>query len=145
MKNSMTLRIDYKKDRMQNLSLANNQLTDSRGNEIVVGAGYVVKDVKLQFVSLGETGRKPQSNLELRADVSIRDNQVIIRRIVERVDQVTAGSRITTIKVSADYAISARVNAKVFYDQIISTYKTSNAFPTSNTNVGISIRVNLAQ
>ena len=145
MKNSLTLRIDYKKDRMQNLSLANNQLTDSRGNEVVVGAGYIIKDVKLQFVSLGETGRKPQSNLELRCDVSVRDNQIIIRRIVEQVDQVTAGSTITTIKVSADYAISARVNAKLFYDQIISTYKTSNAFPTSNTNVGISIRVNLAQ
>jgi cell surface protein SprA len=145
MKNSLTARVDYKKDRNLSLSLANNQMTEMRGNEVQVGIGYIFKDLKLNFVSLGPTGKRPQSNLELRFDVSVRDNQTVIRRIVEQLDQVTAGNTITTIKFTADYAISAKVTAQVFYDQIISTYRTSNAFPTSNTNVGVNIRINLAQ
>ncbi len=145
MKNSLTARVDYKKDRNLSLSLANNQMTEMRGNEVQVGIGYIFKDLKLNFVSLGPTGKRPQSNLELRFDVSVRDNQTVIRRIVEQLDQVTAGNTITTIKFTADYAISAKVTAQIFYDQIISTYRTSNAFPTSNTNVGFNIRINLAQ
>ena len=85
------------------------------------------------------------SNLELKADVSYRDNSTIMRRIFEDLTQVTAGQNIISIKVSADYMINQRISAKIFYDQIISRFKTSNAFPTSNINAGISVRLNLGQ
>lgn len=143
MRNSITARIEYKRDRNVMLSLANNQITETKGNEIVIGGGYIVKDLKLQFVSVGAQRTNPVSNLELRMDLSIRDNQTVIRRIVEDLNQITAGQTITSIKVSADYAISQRVNVQVFYDQILSRYKISTAFPTSNTNVGFRVRLNL--
>jgi cell surface protein SprA len=143
MKNSITARLEYKRDRNIMMSLANNQITETRGNEIVIGGGYIVKDLRLRFVSVGAQRTNPVSNLELRLDFSIRDNQTVIRRIVEQLDQVTAGQTITSIKVSADYAISQRVNVQVFYDQILSTYRISTAFPTSNTNVGFRVRLNL--
>ena len=143
MKNSITARLEYKRDRNILLSLANNQITETRGNEVVIGGGYIIKDLRLRFVSVGAQRSNPVSNLELRLDLSIRDNQTVIRRIVEQLDQVTAGQTITSIKFSADYAISQRVNVQVFYDQIVSNYKISTAFPTSNTNVGFRVRLNL--
>jgi len=143
MRNSITARIEYKRDRNVMMSLANNQITETKGNEIVIGGGYVVKDLRLQFVSVGAQRTNPVSNLELRLDLSIRDNQTVIRRIVEDLNQITAGQTITSIKFSADYAISQRVNVQLFYDQMLSRYKISTAFPTSNTNVGFRVRLNL--
>jgi cell surface protein SprA len=145
LKNNMTLRVEYKSDRSMILSLTNNQITENRGSEWVIGAGYIIKDVKLKFVRVGSRRTNPVSNLELRADVGIRDNIILIRRIIEESDQATSGQRITTVKVSADYRISQRVQTKVFYDLNMSRFKTSNAFPLTTNQFGISVRLNLGQ
>jgi len=145
MKNNTSLKLEINKNRNVSLSLANNQITDTKGTEIVIGAGYIIRDVKFNFIRTGASKKAVVSNLELKADIGIRDNQTIIRRILEDITQVTAGQKIITIKISADYQLSRRVSARVFYDQVISTFKTSNAFPTNNIYTGISFRMNLAQ
>lgn len=145
LKNQTTLRIQYKKTRNVVLSLTNNQVTETKGTEWVIGTGYIINDVRLKFVKLGPRRTSPVSNLELRGDVGIRDNITIIRRIVEESDQVTAGQRVVTAKLSADYRISQRVSAKLYYDLNLSRYKTSNAFPITTNQFGISVRLNLGQ
>jgi len=144
LKNQASLRFDIKKNRQMNLSLVNNQMTDTRGLEVVVGTGYIIKDVSFNIVSDGRP-QKITSNLDLKLDFSLRDNQTVIRRIQENIDQVTAGQRIWKIKASANYMLSAKLTASLYYDQTVSTFKTSNAFPTLNTNAGIAFRFNLAQ
>jgi len=144
MKNQASLRFDIKRNRQMNLSLINNQMTDTRGLEVVVGTGYIIKDVSFTVISDGRP-QKITSNLDLKVDFSLRDNQTVIRRIQENIDQVTAGQRIWSIKASADYMLSSKLTARLYYDQTVSTFKTSNAFPTLNTNAGIAFRFNLAQ
>lgn len=144
-KNNMTLRVEYKSDRNMMLSLTNNQITENRGTEWVIGAGYIIKDVKLKFIKVGRRRTNPVANLELRADVGIRDNIILIRRILEDVDQPTSGQRVTTVKVSADYRLSQRIQTKIFYDLNMSRFKTSNAFPLTTNQFGISVRLNLGQ
>lgn len=145
LKNNMTLRVEYKSDRNMMLSLTNNQITENRGSEWVIGAGYIIKDVKLKFVRVGSRRTNPVANLELRADIGIRDNIILIRRILEDVDQPTSGQRVTTVKVSADYRLSQRIQTKLFYDLNMSRFKTSNAFPLTTNQFGISVRLNLGQ
>jgi cell surface protein SprA len=144
-KGNTTFRVEYLKNRNILLSLANNQISETREDGITVGAGYIIRDVKLGFIKTGANRKAVVSNLELKADVSVRDNSTIIRRVFEDLTQVTAGQSVVSIKVSADYMINQRITAKLFYDQIISRFKTSNAFPTSNVNAGIMIRLNLGQ
>lgn len=144
LKNQASLRLDIKRNRQLNLSLVNNQLSDTRGMEVVVGTGYIIKDVSFNIVSDGRP-QKITSNLDLKLDFSLRDNQTVIRRIQEGVDQVTAGQRIWSVKASADYMLSSKLTARLYYDQTVSKFKTSNAFPTLNTNAGIAFRFNLAQ
>lgn len=91
LKNQASLRFDIKKNRQMNLSLVNNQMTDTRGLEVVVGTGYIIKDVSFNIVSDGRP-QKITSNLDLKLDFSLRDNQTVIRRIQENIDQVTAES-----------------------------------------------------
>lgn len=145
LKNNTTLRVEYKKDRNIMLSLTNNQLNERRGSEWVIGAGYIIKDVKLKFLKLGPRKESPVSNLELRADVGLRDNVVLIRKILQDINQPTSGQRVTTVKVSADYQISKRVQAKLFYDLNQSVFKTSNAFPLATHQFGVSVRLNLGK
>ena len=116
-----------------------------KGTELVIGTGYIIKDVKLSIIRVGANRTAVKSNLELKLDFSMRDNQTVIRRIFEDLTQVTAGQKIYSIKFSADYQINTRITARFYYDQIVSKFKTSNAFPTNNITSGISIRFNLGQ
>lgn len=145
LKNSTTLKVEYKKSRNLTLSMANNQITESKTSEWTIGTGYIIKDLRLRFISIGARRTNPVSNLELKVDFSILDNVTVIRRIVEQINQATAGQRITTLKFSADYRMSKRVNTKLFYDMNLSRFRTSNAFPISTHQFGISFRLNLGQ
>jgi cell surface protein SprA len=143
MKNSFTARAEFNRDRTLNLSLANNQLTEIKGNELIVGFGYIIKDLKFNLIRTGANKKPVVSNLELKVDVSIRDNQTVIRQIVQQINQVTSGQTVVGVKFSADYAISQRVTTSFFYDQLINRYKVINAFPTNAINVGFRVRLNL--
>ena len=142
MKNSVSARLEYKKDRTISLSLTNSQITEVKGNEYVAGLGYRIQDVRLLF-NTGLEDQNIKSDLDLRADFSLRENRTIIRKIEELSNQPTSGQILITLKFSADYVIGNTMNIKLFYDQVITDYVVSSSFPTSNTNVGLSIRYNL--
>ncbi len=142
--NDMTTRFEMKKSRTLGLSLANNQLTEVNSQEYVVGAGYRFNDVQITLRTRGQQ-RDLRSDLNLRADFSIRDNKTIIRKLVEDVDQPTAGQRILTIKVTADYVLSDRFNLRLFFDRVVNDPFVALTFPTANTNFGFSIRFTLSQ
>lgn len=138
--NSLTTTLEYKKERNLSLAMSNIQLQELNSSDIVVGAGYRFKDLKLKF------GKKTfKSDMNLRADVSWRNNVTVIRKAVEGVSQATAGQDIITIKTSADYVMNDRLTIRAFYDHIINTPVISTSFPTSNINAGFSLRFTLAQ
>jgi len=144
MKNQASLRLDVKRNRQLNLSLINNQMTDTKGYEFVLGTGYIIKDVSFTVVSDGRP-QKITSNLDLKLDFSLRDNATVIRRIQEDLDQVISGQRIWSLKASADYMLSPKLTARLYYDQTAAKFKVSNAFPTLNINAGVAFRFNLSQ
>ena len=146
MKNSMLARLEYKKTRNLSLSFVNNQLTEMRSNEFVIGTGYRFKSVPFKVKSLA-TGKtvKMKSDLNVKLDFSIRDNKTILRRIEETNNQISTGTRQISVNFSADYMVSQKLNVRLFYDQTISKPYVSAQIPTSNTNAGISLRFTLAQ
>ena len=46
---------------------------------------------------------------------------------------------------SADYVLNERLNVRLFYDQTINEPFVSSSFPTSNTNIGLSLRFTISQ
>ena len=141
-KNSLTTGIELRRDRSASLSFANNQVTEVIGKEYIITVGYKIANLKLPF-KVGKVERA--SDLDLRADFSIRDNQTVIRRIVEERNELTNGQRIFTIKFTADYRFSSKLNLRLFYDRVANTPLISSTFPTANTNAGISLRFTLSQ
>ena len=140
--NSLLAKFEYNRDRNLSLSLANYQVTEIRGQEFVIGTGYRFKNVKFPFAVGGNT---PKSDLNLRVDISYRNNATVIRRMEERQNQVTAGQDILSLKTSADYVLNQRLNVRAFYERVVNKPVISTSFPSANTNAGISLRFTLAQ
>lgn len=138
--NSLTTKFEYKKDRTLSLSLANTQLTEVSGREIVVGGGYRVPKLPLKFMKKVMRGKVPMSDLNIRADVSFRNNQTIIRKSVENINVLTAGQNIFSIKTSVDYQLTQQLQIRFFCDRIMTNPLISSSFKTANTNAGISLR-----
>lgn len=139
--NSLIAKLEYNRDRNLNMSLTNYQVTEVRGKEFVIGSGYRFKQVKFPFEIGGKT---PKSDLNLRVDLSWRQNNTVIRKMEELQNQVTAGQDIISIKTSADYVIDQRLNVRAFYERVINKPVISTSFPSTNTNIGISLRFTLA-
>ncbi|MCE2815594.1 MAG: cell surface protein SprA [Cryomorphaceae bacterium] len=142
-KSNASFKLNYGMMRQLNLSMANNQLTESKSKDITVGVGYIIKDVQFRIVEQGGAPRTIKSNLELKLDVKFSDNQTVIRRILEDFNQPTAGQTRTTVKFTADYRLSRRLTAQFYYDQTVSKFKTSQAFPTNQWQSGVALRLNL--
>lgn len=141
--NSVLVNFEYKKDRTLSLGLTSKTVTELSGREIIGGLGYRLRDLSLG-PKVTIKGKQIKSDLNLKADISFRKNETVMRRIVEEVSQSTGGTNIISLKVSADYVISDRINIRLFYDRIINKPVISSSFPTTNTNAGVSLRLTLS-
>ena len=149
LRNSLIAKVEFRKGRDLSLSLQNSQLTEVVSKEITIGSGYIINNVELPFKIAGSS-KKIKSDLNLRADVSIRTNKTVVRRIPIEGETLfdpilSAGQRNITIKFTGDYVVNAKFTLRVFFDRIMNTPFISNQFPNSNTSFGISLRFTLNQ
>ncbi|GAB7089269.1 T9SS outer membrane translocon Sov/SprA [Marinifilum fragile] len=142
-KNNFSTSFEIKRTRNLILSLSNTQLTEVASNELIFGMGYRFDNFGM-IIGSGSRQKKYNSDLNLRADLSVRKNSTIIRKIVDEVDQLTSGQKVVTLKFSADYVLSNRFNLRLYYDRIVNTPYVSLSYPTTTTEFGASIRFTLA-
>ena len=142
MRNSFSLRGEVKRDRTLTMNFNNSTLTDIRGTEYIFGMGYIFKDVKF---NTRFTGKKQtlKGDVNLRADVSLRDNLTQIRSVDEDNDQISGGQKLFSIKFTADYRLSSSLTASFYYNHQTSKYAISTTFPRQAINAGFNIIYNL--
>ena len=141
MNNSLKLLAELRKERAISLSLDNNLITESSGDEYVAGLGYRVKDIRFR-TNFGGRRVILKGDLNIRADISYRDNVTVLRNLEYDNNQVTAGQRILAIKINADYALSRNLTALFFYDHNFSEFAISTAFPQTSIRSGFTVRYN---
>ena len=141
LKNSFKFLAEFVKDRALSLSLDNNILTESFGEEFIFGLGYRIKDLSFR-TNVGGRRTSLKGDLNFKADVSYRNNLTVLRNLDIENNQVTAGQSIWSIKVSADYDLSRNLTALFFYDHNFSKFAVSSAFPQTSIRSGITIRYN---
>ncbi len=145
--NDPQIKVEMKRDRTIALGLANNQVTENRSNSFVIGTGYKFTDIPNPIAKI--KGKKfpmkllKSTTLTLRADLTMRDNVTMIRKIVEQQNQITAGQTLWSLKTSADMAVSDKLTLRFFYDHQFNKPKISNSFNNTNINSGIAIRFTL--
>ena len=141
-KNDMSTKLEYKQSRMLTLSFSNNTLTELIRKEYVFGFGYKVPDLEIPMMIQGNQ-KLFKSDLNFRFDFTYSDNYAVIRRIKEADNQLSAGQKNLSVKISTDYNLD-KVTLRLFYDRLVNTPRVSTSFKTSNTHVGFSLRFNLA-
>ncbi len=140
--NSLISKFEIKKNRLINYSLNNNQITETAGNDLVIGVGYRFEDVEI-IIKSGGRSRPYTSDLNVRADLTYRELLSITRKVNEGTNDITGGQNALSIKLSADYVLSERFNLRIFYDRVSNTPQTANAFNTSTGKFGLSVRFTL--
>ena len=97
LKNSVRVVLEMKKDRALSLSLDNNLLTEVSGMDYSIGMGYRIKDLKFRN-NIGGRQSVSKGDLNIKADLSLRDNITIIRNLDIDDNKVTAGQSIWSLK-----------------------------------------------
>ncbi|MCO4821550.1 MAG: cell surface protein SprA [Flavobacteriaceae bacterium] len=140
-KNSIKVLAEIRTDRILSLSFDNNLMTEIQGKEYILGLGYRIKDLKIRSKLAGPR-QIITSDLNMKADISIRDNKTIIRYLDLENNQVTAGQTIWSLKYSADYAFSKNLTGIFYFDYAFSEYAISTAFPQTSIRSGLTLRYN---
>lgn len=145
MKNSLSCKFEYRKQRNLALNVTSVQLTEGHTNEFVIGAGYTIKN--LNFITKKKDGRqkKVSNDLKLNVDVSYKDIKTLLRKVEEDITQASSGNKVFAIKISADYVLSQKVNLQLFYDHQGTTPLISSSYPIKSDNVGINIKLMLTR
>jgi cell surface protein SprA len=146
LQNSLLAKFEIKKSRSLSLSFSNNQLTEVNSEEFIIGAGYRFKEVPITFSgSGGGSGRTFKSDLNLKADFSIRNNKTVLRSIDTDLNQISAGQQVVSIVTSIDYQLSQSLMLRFFFDKIINNPYLPSQYRNSTTKGGFSLRFSLAQ
>jgi cell surface protein SprA len=145
MKNSMTGKVEFRKQRNLVLNLSSTQLIESTSDEYVVGFGYLLKDFDVILKLKSDQQSKIKNDLKISADLSYKDIKTLLRKVEENITQASSGNKLFTLKIIADYVFSSKVNIQLFYDRQASTPLISSSFPVSSSNFGVSFKFMLTR
>lgn len=168
--NNLMLSLRLNRNRMVNLNMSSFQVVETNDNDLVLGVGYRFPDFN-RIIGIGSNSVRPKArrvdrassdsnnrsetlnfasdftnDLDVRIDVSRKTTHALIRKIDDGFTQPTSGLSTTSIRFSADYALSRSLTLRAFFDKIINKpLVSSSSYATSNTNAGLSLRFNLNQ
>ncbi len=86
------------------------------------------------------------NDLNLRLDLSLRNQSSIQRNILTMLSQATSGNKAFKISFSADYTLSKLITLSAYYDRQTNTpLLSSSSYPTTTQDFGVSIKVSLTR
>ena len=162
--NNLTAKVELRRTRVLTLSMTSQQLTEARSNDIVIGTGYKVtglnlfapkrtvrakqrrrtstdEDGKSKSTAAAQPSRGFSSDLNLRLDISFRNQASLCRDIPTELTQATSGNHAVQISFSADYALSRLLTLTAYYDrQMNKPLLTSSSYPTTTQDFGVTLK-----
>jgi cell surface protein SprA len=142
--NNVTAGAKYTKRRTTNLNVSSYQLVETLDDNATISLGY--KYAEFNKILKIKKKNDFSNDLTVRMDYTYRKSLSLIRKLENGYTQATQGTVTSTMQFSADYAWSRKVTLRAFYDlQINRPLVSSSAYPTSNSNYGVSIQVSLDQ
>lgn len=142
LKSSLRVLTEIKKDRALSMSFDNNLLTEVKGMEYIIGLGYRFKDVIFSSRLADTPTGIIKSDINIKADFSLRKNETLVRYLDYDNNQLAAGQNIWSVKVTADYSFSKNLTAIFYYDHSFSKAVISTSFPLTNIRSGFTLRYN---
>lgn len=145
LQNNVNVNAEWRDQRTLTLNTSAGQVVEATSRGLTIGAGYVINNFNT-ILKLGKKQSGVNNDLTLQADFSWQVTQALIRNIESRYTQATNGTSTIGINFTANYVMSRLVTLGMFFDHQINTpIVTNSAFPTTNSQYGISLNVTLAQ
>ena len=175
LQNNLTLKAELRRTRTITLSTTSVQINEGRSNDWVIGAGYKISDFKLfntttsrkikksqrgkagkdsdsgqntQGRKTSTSNRKSEVNhdLNLRLDISLRDQAAITRDIASRTSAASSGNTALKISFMADYTLSRLLTLSFYYNRQTNTpLLSSSSYPTTTRDFGLSMKFSLTR
>lgn len=145
MQNNITFNAEYRDSRTLTLNSSAGQLVEASTKGVIIGAGYKIANFNT-FLKMKGSQQGISNDLTLNLDFSLSNSQALIRRIESRTAQATSGTRTFALNFTANYILSRRITLGAYFDHQINTpLVSSSAYPTTNSNYGISVNLSLAK
>ncbi|HMQ48278.1 MAG TPA: cell surface protein SprA [Saprospiraceae bacterium] len=171
LKNGMSFLVDYKKSRTLALSTVSYQLNETQSKEIVLGFGYLLRNVDIPFLT--GSGKKKKSrfkneedaedqqnqqnnrgggrgsrglqsqDLDINFDFSLRDDITYAHLLDQDIAEPTRGNYTLSISPSMEYQLNQRLSLRLFFDYRQTRPKTSIGYPRTDTSGGIVVSFQL--
>ncbi len=166
--NNMTVKVEYKTTRVLNLSMTSVQINEALSKDWVIGLGYKISNFRLFGANTSRKiknakGNKKQDDknaskttatsrggvnhdLNLRADVSFRNQAAITRDIASGVSSASSGNSAFKMSFAADYTLSRLLTLSAYYDRQTNTpLLSSSSYPTTTHDFGVSMKFSLTR
>jgi cell surface protein SprA len=140
--NNMTAAVRHARTRTINLNVTSYQLVESYTNDWSVSLGYTYAE----FNKILKMKKKADFNNDLKVnmDYTYRKGLSLLRKLEDGFTQATQGAIVQMMQFSANYGVSKKISLRAFYElQINQPLVSSTAFPTSDSNYGVSLQVSL--
>ena len=164
LRNGISGSVKLNKTRIVTLSMTSQQITENYSNDFVVGAGYKINDFKpfkskkkkkivsrrkktdAEEETASESSTTTNNSLNMKMDLSLRDQSAINRNILTGLSQATSGNKAFKIAFSAEYTVSKLLTLSAYYDRQTTTpLLTSSSYPTTLQDFGIGMKFSLAR
>ena len=170
--NNLTAKLEYRTTRVLSLSMTSIQINEALSRDWVVGLGYKIQDFRIfgsgvsrqikkaqtgkgkrqtsevKETAAGTSSRKSGVNhdLNLRLDISFRNQASITRDIASGVSSASSGNSAFKLSFMADYTLSRLMTLTAYYDQQTNTpLLSSSAYPTTTRDFGLSLKFSLTR
>jgi len=141
-KNSLITKFEYDFSRTLGFSFLNNQLAETKTEQITVGLGYRWKRFLIPFKIHG-LKKRLNNDLELKCDVSYTNNSAITYQLDQNFAQPTSGGKNILISPTITYVVNKQLNVQLFFNKNISLPATSASYPIIYTKVGVTLKFTL--
>ena len=165
-KSGMTAKLEYRMVRSLNLSMTSVQMNEARSKDWVIGLGYRLNDFNLfglgvrrktkghkknanadmQQPTTEKTHGGVNHNLNLNLDFSYRKQASLTRDIATVTSNASSGNSALRLNFTADYTFSRMLTMSFYYDfQSNTPLLSSNSYPTSTRDFGLSVKFSLTR
>ena len=163
LQNNLTAKLEYRTSRVLALSMTSVQINENRSNDWVIGLGYKINNFRFlagknrRLVKGNRNNQDDNRNarqnvkggshdLNLRLDISLKEQTAISRDIASRTSNASSGSKAFALKFMADYTLSKLLTMTFFYDHQTNTpLLTSSSYPTTTRDFGFSLKMSLTR
>ena len=162
--NNLTMKAEYRRTRVLNLSMTSVQINESRSNDIVIGLGYKISDFRLFGAGTSRSKKKANDqnasssssagkksggvnhDLNMRFDITWRDQAAITRDIATCTSSASSGNAALKMSFMADYTLSRLLTLSAYYErQTNKPLLSSSSYPTTTHDFGLSMKFSLTR